>query len=147
MPLNISPAVVTPSSNVLPLSLSTSFSLSSVFPILSNIYHDGTFERGLIQDGVNPPRPTRIWTLAKRLTTTQLTALFNFWETTAIGGLNPFYFYDPYQPAPGHAIGSNWDPTGISVQGRVTVFFRGNWSQQTQLGRHVVPNLTLVEVA
>jgi len=50
-------------------------------------------------------------------------------------------------PIPGHQIGSNYDATGISTQGRYTVFFRGSWSQSLTLGRTNVPGLTLVEVA
>lgn len=110
-------------------------------------YHDGTVERSLVQDGVNAPRPARVWVLGKRLTTAQLSALLTFWEVTVGGGLRPLYFYDPYGVLSGHAIGSNYDATGVSTQGRVTAFMRGNWAQRTGLGRHDVPNLQIVEVA
>ena len=146
MPYNLSPAAVVPGT-VLPKSLSTSFVETRIYPMLSITYNDGSFERSLIQDGVNPPRALRTWTLAKRLTTAQLSSLLDFWENKARGGLNPFYFYDPHDVLPGHHVGSNYDATGNSTQGRVICFFRGDWSQRTDLGRHMGPSLNLVEVA
>jgi hypothetical protein len=146
MPYNLTPAQVAPGT-VLPQSLSTSFVETNVYPLLSVSYNDGTFERSLIQDGVNPPRSLRTWILSKRLTTSQLTTLLNFWEVNAKGGLNPFYFYNPFDVLPGKHIGSNYDATGSNQQGRVICFFRGDWGQRTELGRHVVPALTLIEVA
>ncbi|HEY6272615.1 MAG TPA: hypothetical protein VIX19_11565 [Terriglobales bacterium] len=145
MPYNLTPAEVAPGA-VLPQSLCTSFVETNVYPLLTVTYNDGSYEASVIQDGVNPPRSLRTWVLAKRITTAQLTTLANFWNTQG-GGLNPFYFYDPFGVAPGEQIGSNYDPTGSNQQGRATCFFRGNWGQQTNLGRHVVGNLTLVEVA
>lgn len=146
MPYNLTPAAVAPGT-VLPQSLSTSFVSTHIYPLLAMLYNDGTFERSLIQDFVNPPRALRMWVLSKRLTTAQLTTLLNFWENSVQGGLNPFYFYDPFDIVAGTHVGSNYDPTGDSQQGRVICFFRGDWSQRTDLGRHVVGNLTLVEVA
>jgi len=145
MPLNLIPASVA-TGRVMPKSLSTSFVMTAVYPLLTMTYNDGTFERSLIVDGVNPPRALRTWILAKRLTTPQLSSLFNFWTIVA-GGLNPFYFYDPFGVLPGQHFGSNYDPTGSNQQGRVTCFFRGDWGQRTEMGRHTIPNLTLVEVA
>jgi hypothetical protein len=118
-----------------------------VYPLLSATYNDGTFERSLIVDTVNPPRMLHTWVLAQRLTTAQLATLLNFWETQTEGGLNPFYFYDPFDVLPGQHIGSNYDASGDNTQGRVICFFRGDWAQRTDLGRHTGPNLTLVEVA
>jgi hypothetical protein len=146
MPYNLLPASVAAGA-VLPQSLNTSFVETHIYPLLSISYNDGTFERSLIVDGVNPARALRTWVLAKRLTTAQLTALRNFWENTTEGGLHPFYFYDPFGVVlPAH-IGSNFDATGSNQQGRATCFFRGDWAQRTELGRHVAPNLMLVEVA
>ena len=68
----------------------------------------------------------------------------NFWQTVTQGGLYPFYFYNPFNADP---IGSNFDPTGTNVNGRVAVFFRGDWSQKTDLARHTGPSLLLVETA
>ena len=146
MPYNIKPAVVAPGT-VLPQSLSTSFVETLTYPLLSVSYNDGSFERSLIWDGTNAPRALRTWTMAKRLTSAQLTALSNFFMNTVQGGLHPFYFYNPFDVLPGAHIGSNYDPAGNNTQGRVIVFFRGDWGQRTEMGRHTVPNLTLIEVA
>jgi hypothetical protein len=146
MPYNLQPAAVA-AGTVFPKSLSTSFVDARAYPLLSTAYNDGTVERSLIQDGVNPPRAPRTWVLGQRLTTAQLTTLLNFWENQTQGGLNPFYFYDPFDIVPPAQIGSNYDPTGDNTQGRAICFFRGDWAQQTGLSRHTVPNLTLVEVA
>lgn len=145
MPANLAAASVAPGA-VLPQSLSTSYVEMWSYPILGVNYNDGTNERSLIQDGVNPPLPLRTWTLARRLTTAQLNTLLNFWRNTTKGGLNPFYYYDPFDVLPGHQHGSNYDPAGNNSQGRVICFFRGDWGHHTELGRHVVPNLLLVEV-
>ena len=148
MPGALLPAFVATGA-VLPKSLATSFRLSSQFPILSNTYHDGTLERSLIISSyfdAAPPVPARIWTLAERLTTVNFAALTAFWENTALGGLNPFYFYDPYDPIPGQPIGSNYDASGFSTQGRVTAHFRGKWEYNVTPGRVNVPSLMLVEV-
>lgn len=146
MPYNLKPAVVTPGT-VLPQSLSTSFMETLMYPLLGIDYNDGTFERSLIRDGQNAPRALRTWIMAKRLSSAQLTALWNFWNNNAVGGLHPFYFYDPFNVLPGAHIGSNYDASGNSTQGRVVVFFRGDWGQRTEMGRHTVQNLTLIEVA
>lgn len=146
MPSNLLPASVAQGA-VLPQSLSTSFVMMAVYPLLSASYNDGTFERSLIVDGTNAARAMRTWMLAKRVTTPQLTALWNFWSTQAVGGLNPFYFYDPFGVLPGHHIGSNYDGSGNNTQGRVTCYFRGDWAQRTDPGRHTIPGLTLIEVA
>ena len=146
MPYNLAPVAVAPGI-VLPQSLNLSFVHTEIYPLLSITYNDGTFERSLIQDFVNAPRSLRTWALSKRLTTAQLTTLLNFWETQTHGGLYPFYFYDPFDILPGAKIGSNYDAAGNNTQGRVVCFFRGDWGQRTELGRHVVPGLTLVEIA
>jgi hypothetical protein len=61
--------------------------------------------------------------------------------------LIPFAFYNPFEVAAGHDIGSNYDPTGNGTQGRLTVVFRGPWTQATDLCRTNVQGLELVEVA
>ena len=75
-----------------------------------------------------------------------LSALYNFWVSQN-GGLTPFAFYNPFDVAAGQQIGSNYDLTGNNIQGRVTVVFRGNWAQITELARSNVQGLELVEVA
>lgn len=142
---NLAQATV-PAGRVFPKSLSTSFTMTRLYPVLSVQYNDGTFERSLITDTVNPARALRTWVIAKRLTHAQLTTLLNFWELTALGGQNPFYYYDPTDVLPGHHHGSNWDATGGNPQGRAIVFFRGDWAHTVGLGRCVVPGITLVEV-
>lgn len=133
--------------SVFPNSLSTSFTLSLVYPILiSPLYNDGTIHRSMVEDGVNTPIPLRTWHLSKLLTGARLTTLLAFWETTVFGGWRPFYFYDPFDPFPGDAIGSNYDATGVSTVGRATVHFRGNWGHTVQINRIQVPDITIVEV-
>lgn len=75
-----------------------------------------------------------------------LVALKSFREAQK-GGLTPFLFYNPFDVTSGQAIGSNWDPAGYNTVGRVTVVFRGNWSQTMGLCRTDVPQIELVEVA
>ena len=142
MPYNLTPVKITA---VLPKMLCLSFTETYLYPLLSTTYNDGAFERSLITDGgANDPRYLRTFALSNRLTTAQLTALWNFFDTTAQGGLVAFYYYCPFDACP---VGSNWDATGTNVNGRVPVFFRGDWSQKTDLGRHTGPNLLLVETA
>jgi len=62
-------------------------------------------------------------------------------------GLTPFALYNPFDVALGQQIGSNYDPTGNNTQGRVTVVFRGNWAQGTDIVRTNVQGLELVEIA
>ena len=65
----------------------------------------------------------------------------------AAGGLNPFYFYDPFDVLPGAQIGSNFDATGDNTQGRVIGFLpRRLGATAASLRRHTGPTLTLVEV-
>jgi hypothetical protein len=141
VPYNLTPVAITA---VMPQTLCLSFTETYIYPLLSNLYNDGTFERSLIVDGVNAPRFARTFAMTKRLTTAQLAALWNFWSAAAAGGLNAFYFYCPFDNCP---VGGNWDPTGTNINGRVPVFFRGDWSQRTDLSRHMGPSLLLIETA
>ena len=56
-------------------------------------------------------------------------------------------FYNPFDVTSSQQIGSNYDPTGNNTQGRVTVVFRGNWAQASDIARSNVAGLELVEVA
>ena len=141
MPYNLTPVEIV---NVMPESLCLAFTETYQYPLLSALYNDGSYECSLIVDGVNPARYLRTFGISKRLSTAELAAMWNFWQGVAQGGLNPFYFYNPFEAQP---IGSNYDPTGTNTTGRVPVFFRGDWSQRTDLGRHGGPNLLLVETA
>jgi hypothetical protein len=80
------------------------------------------------------------------LTASLLAALYSFWGSQN-GGMTPFAFYDPFDVASGQQIGNNYDSSGNNTQGRVTVVFRGNWAQATDLARTNVQGLELVEVA
>jgi hypothetical protein len=139
---------------VFPQSLSTAYSESQSFPVLTNQYHDGTVQISLIQDGANLPRPARVWKLSKKLTAAQLATLQSFYYAMQggsgppayTGGAAPaarFYFYDVFAATP---VGSNYDPTGANTTGRVVVFFRGQFSYTGQLQRVEVSDIALVEV-
>lgn len=126
---------------VLPLSLCTAFTELREYAQLQNQYHDGTVQRSQLAQ-----TSRRTFRLSKRLSASQLSALFSFWISQN-GGLTPFAFYNPFDVPVGQQIGSNYDPTGNNTQGRVTAVFRGNWSQATDLGRSNVQGLELIEVA
>jgi hypothetical protein len=146
MPGSLALASVVPGT-VFPQTLSLAYSESQSFPQLSNTYHDGTIQQSLIQDGVNLPRPIRVWKLTKRLTAAQIATLETFWQTSASGGLNPFYFYSPFDQTPGQPIGSNYDPTGSSTQGRVTVVFSSPaFSSTVLIGLGNIGELSLLEI-
>jgi hypothetical protein len=78
---------------------------------------------------------------------TSRAALYTFFATTVRGGLLPFYYYDPFDVLTGHAVGSNYDATGVSTQGRAVVKFVGNWQQTGGINLDTVPQLELREVA
>lgn len=142
MPGNLSAASP---SGVMPQNLCTAFTQTEQFPMLSAPYHDGETERGLIQDGVNVPAPLRTWKLTERLTSAQVATLKTFFEGQG-GGLTPFYWYNPFDNVPGTPIGSNYDSSGVSTQGRHTVVFRGNWSETVSISLTDVP-LEIAEIA
>jgi hypothetical protein len=126
---------------VMPASLCTQFTAVREYALLQNEYRDGTIQRSQLAE-----TSRRTFRLSKRLGAATLAALYNFWVSQN-GGLAAFAFYDPFDVAAGRQIGSNYDPTGNSTQGRVTVVFRGNWAESTELARSNVQALELVEVA
>ena len=128
-------------SGVMPASLSTAFTESREYAQLQNQYRDGTIQRSQLAQ-----TSRRTFRLSKRLSASVLSALHSFWVSQK-GGLTPFAFYNPFEVTSGQQIGSNYDPTGNSTQGRVTVVFRGPWAQATDLARSNVQGLELVEVA
>jgi hypothetical protein len=142
MPSNVAAAVPT---GVLPQTLCTAFSENRVYPMLTQPYHDGTTERSLIVNGVDAAASIRRWRLSKRLKASDLATLKTFFESHN-GGLTPFYFYVPFENVPGFPVGSNFDATGASTQGRHTVVFRGDWSETVGLARTDTP-LELAEIA
>ena len=138
MPGNIQYAVP---SGVMPASLCTAFTELREYAQLQNQYRDGTIQRSQFAQ-----TSRRTFRLSKRLSASVLSALYNFWVSQK-GGLTPFAFYNPFEVTSGQQIGSNYDPTGNSTQGRVTVVFRSPWAQATDLARSNVQGLELVEVA
>ena len=124
---------------VMPASLCTAFTELREYAQLQNQYHDGTIQRSQLAK-----TSRRTFRLTKRLSSSALAALYAFW-TTQMGGTTAFCFYDPFDVASGAQIGSNYDPAGNNLQGRVTVVFRGNWSQATDVCRSNLA-LELVEV-
>jgi hypothetical protein len=126
---------------VMPASLCTAFTELREYAQLQNQYHDGTIQRSQL---AQTSRGT--FRLSKRMSASQLSGLYNFWISQS-GGLTPFAFYNPFDVASGQQIGNNYDPTGNNTQGRVTVVFRGNWVQTTDIGRTNLQGLELVEVA
>src|SRR6204780_4311134 len=123
-----------------PASLCTAFTELREYVQLQNQYHDGTVQRSQLAQ-----TSRRTFRLSKRLTASPLAALYSFWVSQN-AGLTPFVFYNPFDVASGQQIGSNYDSTGNNTQGRVTVVFRGNWAQATDVARTNVQGLELVEV-
>jgi hypothetical protein len=123
---------------VLPVSLCKSFTETREWVACVNEYHDGSRQSmGLVSTS------RRSWKIMKRLAPVALQALWDFWQAHPT---DPFYFYNPKEPASGQPVGSNYDATGTSTQGRYTVVFRGDWQQTTYLPRAEV-GLELIEVA
>lgn len=136
-------------SGVLPQALCSAFTEVREFAALQNEYHDGTLERGQLAQ-----TSRRTFKLSQKLSAVRpsllvlspLELLQAFWDQQD-GGLTPFFFYNPFDVTSGQPIGSNYDPTGNSTVGRITVVFRGNWSQSTGMARTDVPQIEMIEVA
>lgn len=123
---------------VLPFFLCKAFMESRSWEMRVNEYHDGTTERMAL---VSTAR--RSWQLAARLAPSVLNALWAFWSSWPTA---PFYFYDVKEPASGQPVGSNYDPSGASIQGRYMVRFAGDWAETIFIPRAEVA-IQLVEVA
>ena len=121
---------------VLPASLSRTFARDQEWPVLVNEYRRGEPQTGLLGNASR-----KRWHLVKRLTPGQMGTLYQFW-TDRNGGMEPFYFYDPYETNPRFTS----DPTGATMTGRYAVRFDSSWSQSCNLGRGDV-EIVLVEVA
>lgn len=121
-----------------------SFSESRSLPMLTAEYHDGTIERQLLDDTVNPTVSLRSWKLSMRLIASLLVTVRAFFESHQ--GV-PFFWYHPLEVAPGQAIGSNYDPVGNSIQGRHVCIFRSpQWAESVGLARTDI-SLEIAEVA
>ena len=138
MPGNLQAAIP---NGVMPFTLCTAFEEARAYEQLQNQYHDGTIQRSQLAQ-----TSRRTFRLNKRLNASALSSLYSFWVSQN-AGLTPFLFYNPFDVLAGQQIGSNYDPTGNNTLGRVTVVFRGNWSQGTDVCRTNVSGLELVEVA
>jgi hypothetical protein len=126
-------------SGVLPQSLCIAFIELHAPEYLRDQYHDGTIQQSQL---VATSRKT--FQLSERLSAAALATLYAFWTAHAAGV--PFAFYNPYEPGTGLQIGSNYDGTGASTQGRYIVVWRGNWVQVTDVCRTNVGGLEFVEV-
>lgn len=132
MPNNLNAASPT---GVLQKMTFTGFESSLIYPMWAMTYHDGTLERALITDTVNPPLALLQWKLSATLTASALTTLRSFYSSHR-GNVKAFYWYNPYEPQVGHQIGSNYDASGVSVQGRRVVRFTNmQWSESTGMCR------------
>jgi hypothetical protein len=137
MPGNLLAAVP---NSVMPFTLCTAFTEAREYAQLQNQYHDGTIQRAqLAQTSRRTFRPNM------RLNASLLAELYSFLQSQNFG-MMPFLFYNPIDVAAGQEVGSNYDPTGNNTQGRVTVVFRGNWAQTTDLARSDVQGIEMVEV-
>lgn len=121
---------------VMPNSLSRAFVHTREYPVIDKEYRNGESQRS-----VEAFISRKKWTLTKRLTQAQLTALRTFYDARH-GALEPFYFYDPYETNPKFS----YDPTGAAVTGRYTVRFNSDWSQSVNPGRSDV-QIELIELA
>jgi len=138
MPGNILAAVP---NGVMPVALCTAFTETREYAQLQNEYRDGTIQRAQLAQ-----TSRRIFRPNMRLSAALLSTLYSF-LTSQNFGATPFLFYNPFDVLAGQQIGSNYDPTGNNIQGRVTVVVRGNWSQLSDPCRTHVQGLQLVEVA
>jgi hypothetical protein len=133
MPGNVANAAP---ATVLPQIPCTAFQQIREIALQGNEYRNGESQRGL-----QVASSRRKWVLAARLSGSALAALRSFYLARR-GGTEPFYYYDPFAVVP---IGSNYDPTGASSVGRVTVRFDGEWQQSMGMARTDV-QIQLVEV-
>ena len=122
----------------MPSSLCTAFTEKRNWQSRANEYHDGS-RQGMALVTMS----RRAWSLRKRLKASVMVALWTFWTENQH---TAFYFYNPFEPATGQAVGSNFDATGVSTQGRYAVRFNGDWNQSTYIPRADC-TLDLIEVA
>lgn len=142
MPANLQSASA---SAVFPNLSYTAFNEKRIFPILSQIQHDGTTISSIIVDGVNSPVSIRTWTVSVRLNSTDLGTLRTFYQSQN-GGAGRWYFYDPYFSS---AIQTSYDATGVSTDGRYTcIFLTQAWSETTGISSiGNVASLSFMQVA
>lgn len=120
---------------VMPNSLSRAFVQAREYPVIDNEYRNGESQRS-----AQASTSRKKWMLTKRLTPSQLAALWAFYEARN-GTHEPFYFCDPYETNPKFS----YDPIGAAVTGRCIVRFNSDWSQSVMPGRSDV-QVELIEV-
>ena len=131
MPHNLARSVPV---GVFPKMTYLSFTETRIYPMLVQNYHDATIERALIVDTVNPAQSIHTWKLTARLSCQQVTALRTFYESH-LGGTIPFYFYAPFEVAPGMPIGSNWSAEASTFEGLYAArFTTPAWNTVTDVG-------------
>lgn len=135
MPGSVANAVV---SEVMPRLLASQFTRSDVWACQQLTYANGEVES---RSQVTSSR--RRWEAELVGDAARMAEWKDFWLDTKNGA---FYFYDPFEPVSGSAIGSNFDATGVATTGRYKVAWEGSWQQQMTMGRFSV-RMVLVEVA
>lgn len=120
-------------STVMPESLCRMFRASREWLSDANFYRGGES-----QVAYRVASSRKSFEIGKRLDSTELAELRTFFEDT---GHDCFFFYYPWETDP---LFSH-DPTGTEPDGRYTVRFEGEWSQQNGMGRGEV-SIRLVEV-
>lgn len=133
MPGNVANAVP---STVLPAGLCRAFVHAREYPVLENEYRNGESQR-LAMAATSRKK----WQLSRRLAPSALQTLREFYDARK-GAHEPFYFYDPYETNPKFSH----DPTGVTLTGRYTVRFNGEWNQSAGTGR-ADASLELIELA
>ena len=116
----------------MPKSLCSAFSEQREFPLReSGPYADGGSQRAALATVGR-----RSWSLSKRLTFAEWSALEQFWADCK-GPLVPFYWYP---------LSAHHDETGVSTTGRFTVRFAGPIQRAYSLGRSEV-QIGLIQVS
>ena len=124
---------------VMPRVLCRAFTAGRAWLCDENLYRNGESQRR-----ARVATSRKSWQVSPALSAAQWDALLDFMADRR-HGWEPFFFYDPFQPASGQAVGSNYDATGVSTQGRYTVVLRGSVEAELSLPRGTV-NVQLVEV-
>lgn len=116
---NASPATV------MPWGLYKLFTPARELAVLINEYKNGESQRGRLVD-----TSRKRWTLARRLTPSELATLRAYYSDRK-GPVEPFFVYDPWETSPKFS----YDPTGVEVIGRYCVRFEGAWNQECGIGQ------------
>lgn len=123
---------------VLPLSLSRQFVHERSWFVFESTYAHGESQRRVI-----PATSRKRWRLAKRLTTAQLASLRTFYQSSMLGPLFTFFFYDGMETVPRWG----WDATGASTTGRYSVRFENTaWAESLSIPRHEA-EIRIIEVS